>query len=176
VAADQRDRVEAARRKLFAHRETRVHPQKDDKILTDWNGLMIAALARASQVFDSDEYRGAAVRAADFALSTLRREDGRLVKRYRAGQAGLAAHLEDYAFLAWGLIELYEATFDAKYLRAAIELTDVMLAHFWDAKDSGFFMTADDSEDLLVRTKSLYGGAIPTGNAVASRTWRDCIG
>jgi len=168
LAPDQRDRAEAARRKLFAYRETRIHPQKDDKILTDWNGLMIAALARASQVLDSDEYREAAVRAADFALSTLRREDGRLVKRYRAGQAGLAAHLEDYAFLAWGLIELYEATFDVKYLQAAIELTDAMLGHFWDAKDGGLFMTADDSEELLVRTKSLYGGAIPTGNAVAS--------
>jgi hypothetical protein len=168
VPADLRERVEAARRKLFEHREKRVHPQKDDKILTDWNGLMIAALARAAVVFESAPYREAATRAADFALTRLRREDGRLLKRYRAGQAGLAAHLEDYAFLVWGLIELYQATFEPKYLAAALELTEVMDAHFWDAKDGGYFMTADDSEELLVRSKTLYGGAIPSGNAVAS--------
>ena len=168
IPPGQRERAEAARQKLFAHRETRVHPQKDDKILTDWNGLMIAALARAAQVFDSPEYLRAAMRGADFALGTLRTPDGRLVKRFRAGQAGLSAHLEDYAFLTWGFIELYEASFEVRYLRAAVELTDAMTTHFWDAKAGGFFMTADDGEELLVRSKSLYGGALPSGNAVAS--------
>jgi uncharacterized protein YyaL (SSP411 family) len=165
---EERERAEVARQKLFLHREKRIHPQKDDKVLTDWNGLMIAALARAAQVLDAGEYREAAVRAADFALSTLRRPDGRLVKRFRAGQAGLTAHLEDYAFLVWGLLDLYEATFELRYLQAAVELTGALDTHFWDEKSGGYFMTADDSEELLVRTKTIYGGAIPSGNAVAS--------
>jgi uncharacterized protein YyaL (SSP411 family) len=168
VPVESRERIEAARKKLFAHREGRVHPQKDDKILTDWNGLMIAALARAAQVFDSVEYRRAAERAAGFALQSLRLPDGRLVKRFRAGQAGLTAHLEDYAFLTWGLVDLYEATFDSRYFQAAVELTSLTKTHFWDSAGGGFFMTADDSEELLVRTKTLYGGAIPSGNAVAA--------
>ncbi len=161
-------RVDGLRAKLFAHRKKRIHPQKDDKVLTDWNGLMIAALAKGAQVFDSEEYRDAASKAADFVLSTLRGSDGRLLKRYRAGEAGLTAHLEDYAFVVWGLIDLYEATFDESYLRAAIELTDATLEHFWDDEDGAFFMTADDSEELLVRSKKLYGGAIPSGNAVSA--------
>ena len=164
----ERERAELARQKLFVHREKRVHPQKDDKVLTDWNGLMIAALARGAQVLDSVEYREAAIRAADFALTRLRRPDGRLVKRFRDGQAGLTAHLEDYAFLVWGLLDLYEATFELRYLQAAVELTGAMDTHFWDQKSGGYFMTADDSEELLVRTKTIYGGAIPSGNAVAS--------
>ena len=161
-------RVEGMRAKLFAHREKRIHPQKDDKILTDWNGLMIAAFAKAAQVFDSAEYRAAAKNAADFVLSTLRGDDGRLLKRYRAGQAGLTAHLEDYAFVVWGLIDLYEATFEERYLQAAVELTEATLEHFWDDEEGAFFMTADDAEQLLVRSKKLYGGAIPSGNAVSA--------
>jgi uncharacterized protein YyaL (SSP411 family) len=168
IPAELRDRAETARRKLFAHREKRVHPQKDDKILTDWNGLMIAALARASVVFGSEAYREAAGRAADFALTRLRREDGRLLKRHRAGQSGLTAHLEDHAFLVWGLIEVHQATFEPRFLQAALELTEIMETRFRDKDGGGYFMTADDSEALLVRTKSLYGGAIPSGNAVAS--------
>lgn len=166
--ADLRKRVEAMRQKLFDDREGRVHPQKDDKILTDWNGLMIAALAKAAQALDSDEYRDAAKKAADFCLETLRDEDGRLLKRYRQGEAGLTAHLEDYTFLAWGLIDLYEATFDERYLKEAISLTETVVEHFHDDENGGFFMTADDSEQLLVRSKKLYGGAIPTGNAVGA--------
>tara|TARA_R110002096_G_scaffold54517_20_gene140679 strand:- start:10710 stop:12887 length:2178 start_codon:yes stop_codon:yes gene_type:complete len=162
------ERIEGMRAKLFAHRESRVHPIKDDKILTDWNGLMIAALAKAAQAFDSAEYRDAAMKAADFVLTTLRDENGRLLKRYRAGEAGLTAHLEDYAFVVWGLIDLYEATFETRFLEAAIELTDSTLEHFWDDKEGAFFMTADDAEELLVRSKKLYGGAIPSGNAVSA--------
>ena len=161
-------KLEALRKKLFDSREKREHPQKDDKVLTDWNGLMIAALARAAQALDSDEYRDAAKKAADFVLAELRTDDGRLLKRYRQGEAGLTAHLEDYAFMTWGLLDLYEATFETKYLEAAISLTDLMIEHFSDDKDGGFFMTADDSEELLVRSKKLYGGAIPSGNAVAA--------
>ncbi|MBL9152618.1 MAG: thioredoxin domain-containing protein [Verrucomicrobiales bacterium] len=160
-------RAETLRAKLFAAREKRIHPQKDDKILTDWNGLMIAAYARAAQALDDPAYAEAATRAADFVLSRLVTPDGRLLKRWREGEAGLTAHLEDYAFLVWGLLDLYETTFDLRYLREAVRLTDATLEHFWDEEGGGFFMTADDSEELLVRTKKLYGGAIPSGNAAS---------
>jgi len=167
IPADQRDKIEALRQKLFDVREKRIHPQKDDKILTDWNGLMIAAFARAGQVLDEPKYTAAAKKAADYVLTTLTDKDGRLLKRSRLGKAGLTAHLEDYAFVVWGLLDLYEATFDTKYLAEAIRLNDLMIKHFKDDKDGGFYMTADDAEKLLVRTKKLYGGAIPSGNAVA---------
>ena len=162
------DELDADRRKLFAVREKRIHPQKDDKVLTDWNGLMIAAMAHAGTVLGEDKYVRAAKRAADFSLQTLRRKDGRLLKRYRDGEAGLPAHIEDYAFLTWGLLNLYEATFEVRYLREAIALNDLTLKHFWDNKDGGFFMTADDGEKLLVRHKEIYDGAIPSGNSVAA--------
>jgi len=162
------EELEADRRKLFTVREKRIHPQKDDKVLTDWNGLMIAAMARAGTILGEDRYTLAAKRAADFSLQTLRRKDGRLLKRYRAGEAGLPAHIEDYAFLTWGLLNLYEATFDVSYLQEAISLNDLTLKHFWDSKDGGFFMTADDGEKLLVRHKEIYDGAIPSGNSVTA--------
>ncbi|MCF6314226.1 MAG: thioredoxin domain-containing protein [Verrucomicrobiales bacterium] len=167
IPADQRDKIEALRQKLFAVREKRIHPQKDDKILTDWNGLMIAALARAGQVLDDPSYTAAAKKAAHYVLTTLSDKNGRLLKRSRLGKAGLTAHLEDYAFVVWGLLDLYEASLDPHYLAEAIRLNDLMLKHFKDPKGNGFFMTADDSEQLLVRSKKLYGGAIPSGNAVA---------
>lgn len=166
--AELRQRLERSRQKLFAHREKRIHPYKDDKTLTDWNGLMIAALAKAGQALDEPKYTAAAKKAGDFMLSKLRRQDGRLHKRYRNGQAGLPAHLEDYAFATWGLIDLYEATFEVRYLQAAVELNDAMLKHFWDTKAGGLFLTADDGEKLLVRSKDIYDGAIPSGNSVAA--------
>jgi len=161
-------KLETARGRLFAHREKRVHPQKDDKILTDWNGLMIAALAKGGQVLGDPRYSQAAAKAADFVLTVLRDKEGKLVKRYRSGSAGLTAHLEDYAFVVWGLIDLYEATFETRYLQQAITLNDTMLEQFWDTEKGGFFMTATDSEKLLTRVKKIYGGAIPSGNAVAA--------
>ena len=175
IAAD-RDMTEAelelqldsARRQLFEAREGRIHPLKDDKILTDWNGLMIAAFALGAQALDEPRYAEAASRAANFALARLRDEDGRLLKRYRAGEAGLPAHLDDHAFLAWGLIELYEATFDARYLVEAVAITDQMIERFWDDEAGGFYLTADDGEDLLVRSREIYDGALPSGNSVAA--------
>jgi len=162
-------RLEAARAKLFAERQGRIHPLKDDKILTDWNGLMIAGLSRAAQAFDDAEYEAAARRAADFALAELKDEDGRLYKRSRLGVAGLPGTLEDYAFLVWGLIELYETCFDVHYLTEAIALTDTMVAHFRDEENGGFFLSADDAAELLgVRGKEAYDGAIPSGNSVAA--------
>lgn len=167
LTKDDQERAESLRQKLFEAREERIHPQKDDKILTDWNGLMIAAYARAAQVLGDDNYAKIASKAADFVLAELTNDDGRLLKRWRQGEAGLTAHLEDYAFLTWGLLDLYEATFDLRYFEEAIRLADSTVEHFWDETEGGFFMTADDAEELLVRSKKLYGGAIPSGNAVS---------
>ena len=166
--AELRQRLEASRAKLFAAREKRIHPLKDDKILTDWNGLMIAALARGGIAFGEQRYIREAGRAADFILATLRRGDGRLLKRYRQGEAGLSAHLEDYAYLLWGLIELYEASFEPRYLGEAKALAKILFNHYWDPDNGGFFMTADDGEKLIVRNKEVYDGAQPSGNSVAA--------
>ena len=166
--ADLRGRLEASRRKLFDVRERRIHPLKDDKILTDWNGLMIAAMARGGQALGEPKYIAAAKSATDFLLAKLHRSDGRLFKRYRQNEAGLTGHLEDYAFVVMGLLDLYEATFEVRYLQEAIALNDTMLAHFWDQKEGGLFMTADDAERLLIRSKKIYDGAIPSGNSVAA--------
>ncbi|MFH1748282.1 MAG: thioredoxin domain-containing protein, partial [Planctomycetota bacterium] len=162
-----RDRLETARQRLFEARERRIHPIKDDKILTDWNGLMIAALAKAARALDEPQYAVAAQRAADFVLTNLRDKHGRLLKRYRQGEAGLPAHLDDYAFMVWGLLDLYEANFEVRNLEAALGLTRAMLTHFWDESAGGLYFTAADGEDLLVRTKAVYDGAIPSGNSVA---------
>ncbi len=160
-------KIEEAREKLFEAREKRAHPFKDDKILTDWNGLMIAALSKASQAFDEPQYAEAAKKDADFILAKMRAKDGRLLHRYRDGEAAMPAHVDDYAFLTWGLLELYEAAFDVKYFKAALDLNKELISHFWDGKSGGFFMTADDSEKLPSRQKELYDGALPSGNSVA---------
>jgi hypothetical protein len=159
--------LEVSRQILFDAREKRIHPFKDDKILTDWNGLMIAALAKAGYVLNKQDYITAASTAADFILQNLTADNGRLLKSYRKGKAGSAAHLNDYAFMVWGLIELYQATYKANYLADAIALNEQMLAHFWDEQNGGLYMTADDGEKLLVRSKEIYDGAIPSGNSVA---------
>jgi uncharacterized protein YyaL (SSP411 family) len=159
--------LEESREKLFAAREKRVHPSKDDKILTDWNGLMIAAMAKGAQALDKQEYARAASRAADFLLKNLRRPDGRLLHRYREGEAAIPGYLDDYAFLVWGLLELYQATFETRYLREAITFTNEMLTIFWDEKDGGLFFTGEDAEKVLARTKEVYDGAIPSGNSIA---------
>jgi uncharacterized protein YyaL (SSP411 family) len=160
-------KLEGARQKLFAAREKRIHPHKDDKILVDWNGLMIAALAQGARVFDEPLYKHAAQRAVDFILKEMRKTDGRLLHRYRAKEAAITANLDDYAFFIGGLIELYETTFDVKYLQTALELNKAMITHFWDDTGGGFYFSPDDGEDLLVRQKEVYDGAIPSGNSVA---------
>ncbi len=158
---------EPVRSKLFSNREKRIHPGKDDKILTDWNGLMIAAFARASQVFDEPEYAKVARSASDFILSKMRCENGRLYHRHRDGETAISGFLDDHAFFIWGLIELYEATFEVRYLKAALEINNELLKHFWDNEKGGFFITPDDGEELLVRKKDIYDGAVPSGNSVA---------
>jgi len=160
-------RMEEVRKKLYNYREGRIHPDKDDKILTDWNGLMIAALAKGARTLDERQYGEAAKRAADFILKNMRTSDGRLLHRYRDGQATIQAHVDDYAFLIWGLLELYEANFQVGYLRAIIELNKDLIDHYWDEDKGGFYFIADDAEEILVRQKSIYDGAVPSGNSVA---------
>jgi len=163
------ERVDSLRKKLFAAREKRVHPFKDDKILTSWNGLMIAALARGAWTLGEQSYAEAAAKAANFLLEKLRRDDGRLLARYRDGEAAYPAYLDDYAFLAWGLLELYQATFKAKYLEKAIRLTREMYALFWDDEEGGFYFSAkDQDEGLGARGKEIADLAIPSGNSVAA--------
>jgi uncharacterized protein YyaL (SSP411 family) len=160
-------KIDSARNRLFEVRERRIHPHKDDKILTDWNGLMIAALARGAQVLGEKAYSDAAEDAVDFILKKMRGPDGRLLHRYREGEASIVAHLDDYAFLVWGLIETYEATFHARLLKTALALNTDMIVHFWDEKRGGMYFTSDDAENLIVRKKEVYDGALPSGNAVA---------
>jgi uncharacterized protein YyaL (SSP411 family) len=152
---------------LFKARENRVHPAKDDKILVDWNGLMIAALARASSVFSQPRYLQAAVKAADFILEKMKDKHGTLFHRYAKGERAIEGFLDDCAFLVWGLIEIYEACFEEKYLEAAEELTKTMAARFWDEEDGGFYFTAEGAESAVPRRKMVYDGALPSGNSVA---------
>jgi len=159
-------KLESIRLKLFNERENRVHPYKDDKILADWNGLMIAALAKAGSVFNNSNYIAAAEKSFSFIEKYLTDKDGKLLHRYRDSDSSITGNIDDYAFLIWGLIELYEATFKASYLIKAVELADITLKHFWDESTSGFFFTPDYGEKLLVRTKEIYDGAIPSGNSV----------
>ncbi len=162
-----RGRLERARLKLYEERKKRIPPQKDDKILTDWNGLMIAAFAKGGQVLRDPKYVGVAEDAANFILRYLARPDGRIFHRFRDGEASIEANLDDYVFLIWGLIELYEATFTDKYLSEAVKLNDIVLRYFWDKVNGGFFFTPDDGEKLILRKKEVYDGAIPSGNSVA---------
>ncbi len=162
-AADSR--LELARQKLFERRKARVHPLKDDKVLTDWNGLMIAAMARAGRVLDKASYSEAAARAAAFVETHLSRAGHRLLHRWRDGEAAIPALLDDYANMAWGLIELYETTFDARYLQMALRYCQVCRVHF-RSEDGAFYLTPDDGEALLVRTRSSYDAPGPSSNAV----------
>ena len=162
----EHDRWEPLRAALFEAREGRIHPLKDDKVLTDWNGLMISAFARAGRAFGDEAFVAQARRAADFVLSELRTDAGRLLKRWRGGEAGLDGMLEDHAFLAQGLLDLFEASNEVAYLKAAKEVTDTAIQHFHDGEAGGFFLSPDDGEALLVRSKTIYDGARPSGNSV----------
>lgn len=159
--------LSAAREKLFAERGKRVHPHKDDKILTSWNGLMISALAKGAQALNEPKYAQAAMRATDFILTTLRQKDGTLLRRYRLGEPAIPGYLDDYAYLVWGLIDLYETTFEVKYLKTALELNNDMMENFWDQKGGGFFFSGKKNEQLIAPTKEIYDGATPSGNSVA---------
>lgn len=154
---------------LFAARQQRVAPGLDDKVLTSWNGLMLTAFADAARILGRDDYRQVAVAAANFLLSRLRDpHSGRLLRTYKDGRAKLNAYLEDHAMLAEGLLALYQATFELRWLQEAQALADLMLAHFWDADKGGFFSTSDDHEALIARPKEVVDNAMPSANASAA--------
>jgi uncharacterized protein YyaL (SSP411 family) len=168
IASDELEhKISSACKQLFEKRDKRIHPHKDDKILTDWNGLMIAALSRGAQLFENGEYQSAALKAGDFILNSLRGSDGRLLHRYRDGSAGITGNLDDFAFLVWGLIELYETVFDSYWLKTALDLNQDMISRFWDKNKGGLFFTPEDGEELIIRKKEIYDGALPSGNSVA---------
>ncbi|WIM48371.1 thioredoxin domain-containing protein [Methanosarcina mazei] len=158
-------KVKAAREKLLKARYERKRPSLDDKILTDWNGLMIAAFAKGYQVFGEQRYLKAAEKAADFILMALYSPGDGLLHRYRDGVAGISGTSDDYAFLIHGLLELYEAGFKMRYLKAAVSLNSELLECFWDPVNGGLYFTANDSEALIFRKKEFMDSAIPTGNS-----------
>ncbi|MDP2363673.1 MAG: thioredoxin domain-containing protein [Ignavibacteria bacterium] len=159
--------LESIRKKLFKYREKRIHPHKDDKILTDWNGLMISAFAKASQVFNNNKYSNTAVRAYSFIEKYLTDKEGKLIHRFREGESGLPAHIDDYAFMINASIDLYETTFQIKYLKQAVDLNEILMKEFWDEQNGGFYFTSLTSEELISRQKNVYDGAIPSGNSIA---------
>jgi hypothetical protein len=159
-------RLEGIRQRLFAEREKRPRPGRDEKILTDWNGLMIAALAQASRTFGNPEHLLAAGTAMRFLQKRLRLADGGLLHRYCAGEAAITAFADDYAFIIRALIELYESSFDPAWLEDAISMNRYLDLHFSDAHNGGFFTTSDEGDLLIVRKKEIYDGAIPSCNSV----------
>ncbi|KJS49641.1 MAG: hypothetical protein VR66_07435 [Peptococcaceae bacterium BRH_c23] len=160
--------LEKARQTLFATREKRIHPHKDDKILTAWNGLMIAAMAKGAQALGNNLYLEAAENATNFVLSHLRRSDGRLLARFRAGDAAYLGYLDDYAFLIWGLLELYTASGKPQHLQTALQLQAEQDRLFSDEEGGGYYLTGSDAEELLFRPKESYDGAIPSGNSITA--------
>ncbi|MDZ7759183.1 MAG: thioredoxin domain-containing protein [Desulfovermiculus sp.] len=162
---DLSSQLEIMRSKLLAARNRRIRPLLDDKVLTDWNGLMISALAQAGRVLENEEYTRVAKRATQFILEHMYR-DGRLLHRYREGQAAIPGMLDDYSFFIQGLIELHAVNDKREYLDIALGLTHECLNHFWDQDHGGFYLTPDDGEELLTRPKEITDGAIPSGNSV----------
>jgi uncharacterized protein YyaL (SSP411 family) len=163
-----RGELAADRARLLAVRDQRVRPGKDDKILVNWNGLMIDALARAAGVLDDERYLHAAQRATTFLLAEVRGEDGRLLHTYRSGSAKFNAYLDDYAYLANALVSLYEADFNERWIDEAVALAEYMLEHFHDPHAGAFFYTADDHEQLIARQKDFQDSSVPSGNGMAA--------
>lgn len=163
-----RSLITSAKKKLLHVRNKRPHPQCDDKILTSWNGLMIGALARASRTLNELSYSQSAVRAAEFIFSTLYDAEQKILfRRYRDGEVKFEAHLEDYSFVASGLLDLYQTTFDLRWLQWVEELMGRAITLFWDSAEGGFYDTSGKDESILVRMKEAYDGAEPTGNSIA---------
>ena len=169
-AAELREHLTGWRRQLLEVRNRRIRPGRDDKVLVSWNGLMIDALALAAGTLDEPRYLAAAIKAADFILTQMRREDGRLWHTWRAGQAKVEAFLDDYAGFVGALVTLYEASFDERWIDEAVRLADVLLVHFLDRQPDGFFFTADDQQQQtpLARQKEWQDSSTPSGNALAA--------
>lgn len=156
--------IEKIRQKIFEFRTKRIRPLRDEKILTDWNGLMIASLSRSGFILNNKKYVDMATKAADFILSI---SNNGLKHRYKDGEYSIDPILDDYAFFTWGLIELYFATHNKKYLKSAVELTDTMIKEYYNNKNGAFYLTKN-TDELILRTKEIYDGAIPSGNSVAA--------
>lgn len=165
--SEQWERLHSCREKLFTEREKRIKPNRDEKILTAWNGLMLAAFADAAGVFDSEAYLEIAKRNADFISREMVR-DGRFLRTWKDGAAKLNGYVEDYANVADGLVVLFQVTGDTKYLIEARRLADLMITEFWDEDAGGFFFTSNNHEELIVRNKDFYDNATPSGNSVAA--------
>jgi hypothetical protein len=171
LAIDETQLVEVlarCRQKLFEVRSQRVAPGRDDKVLVSWNGMMISAFASAAQVLCEVRYAQAARDAADFLLKTLRTPEGKLLHSYKDGQARFNGYLDDYACLIDGLVDLYQATFEARYLAEAVALAEKMIALFHDEAGEGFFYTSCDHEELIARNKEAHDGSTPSGNSMAA--------
>jgi len=164
---ESRASLEESKRKLFELREQRVKPDRDEKVLTAWNGLMMASFAEAGVVLNRPDYTNAARRNAEFVLSNLRR-DGALLRTWKDGVAKFNAYLEDYAFLIEGLVTLFETTGESRWLNEALTLTKKMVEEFWDDEGGGFFFTGKSHESLIVRSKDYFDNATPSGNSVAA--------
>jgi uncharacterized protein YyaL (SSP411 family) len=156
------------RQKLFDVRSSRIVPGRDDKVLVSWNGMMISAFAVGAQVLGDERYAKAARDAADFLLRTMRTGDGKLWHSYKDGQSRFNAYLDDYACLVDGLTDLYQASFEPRYLDDAVALAEKMILLFHDDKDQGFFYTSSDHEDLIARNKDAHDGSTPSGNSMAA--------
>jgi uncharacterized protein YyaL (SSP411 family) len=161
-------RLNSVKTKLLAGRERRVKPGRDEKTLAAWNGLMIAAFAQAASILGEPVYAEHAACAADFVLTKMRQPDGKLFRTAsETGHAKLNAYLEDYSFMIDSLVHLYEATFEPRWLRSAVELTDIMISQFWDEQEGGFFFVGRDHETLILREKQAQDNATPSGNSIA---------
>ena len=164
--------MDYCRNLLFVEREKRIHPFKDDKILMSWNGLMIAALAKGAQVLisdkDSKKYIEQADRAVNFVFDKMCNSEGRFLARFRDGEAEYLAYLDDYAFMIFGLLELYLATGRSKYLDKALGLQEQQERLFGDSKNGGYYFTGSDAEELIIRPKEMYDGAMPSGNSISA--------
>ncbi len=162
-----RQAVKKAKKLLYAVRKKRIPPLLDTKIITSWNGLMISAFARAGLAFQQPKYTKQAIKAASFLLSKMRK-NGRLFRTYKDGRARHNSYLEDYAFLTAGLLDLFEATQNPRWFKAAISLQTTLQKHYWDKANGGYFRTSNDHESLIIRPKPNYDGAVPTGNSIQS--------
>lgn len=162
------DKIKAFSEQVLQYRNERTELHKDDKILTSWNGLMIAALGKAYKVLEDERYFEYGKKAVNFIFDNLMDENERLLARYRDKESRHKAYLDDYAFLCFGLIELYESSFNIEFLKKALELNKDMINFFWDKEKRGFFLYGEDGEELIARPKELYDGAMPSGNSVAA--------
>jgi uncharacterized protein YyaL (SSP411 family) len=165
------EELEACRKRLFAERNLRIPPLTDDKVLTAWNGMMISALSCGGRILSEQSYITAAESAARFILTTLRKPDGTLLRRYRDGDAAIDAFAEDYAFLAKGMLDLYRATFHPEHLQEAITLAEQLATRFMDTQSGLIYETSESEADLIVRPKNIFDGAHPSTNSIALQTF-----